>query len=86
MDPQEEKEECRIEVRRYLAERPQLAFRDQTIWQKLKIEHGFTLSDVRDALVFWVSDKQVEPEPSEAGATLYYKITTAGIRAYERSR
>ena len=86
MDPQEQREDCRREVRRFLAERSQLAFRDNTIHQKLKIEHGFTLDDVRDALVYLVSDKQVEPEPSELGATLFYKITSSGTRAHERSR
>lgn len=86
MDPQEQREDCRREVRRFLAERSQLAFRDQTIQQKLHMEHSFTIGDVRDALAFLVSDKMVEVEPESLGATLYYKITATGIRAHERSR
>jgi len=86
IDPQEQREDCRREVRRYLAERPQLAFRDQTIQQKLHLENDFTIAQVRDALVFLVSDKQVEIEPEELGATPYYKITANGMRAHERGR
>ena len=81
---QERKEECRLEVRRYLAERPALAFAATTIHRSLYREFDFTLQEVIDGLVFWVSAKQAQITPCEAGATEYFQITAAGTLAHER--
>ena len=83
---QERREECRREVRRYLAERPSLAFRAETIRRNLAREFVFTAEEVRDALAFFVSAKQVEIEPDGLGATDYFKITAAGTLAHERGQ
>ncbi len=81
---QQRREDCRREVRRYLAERPMLSMRAQAIEHMLERDFGFTLDEVRAALVFLVSAKQVEVEPDQLGATDYFKITAAGTLAHER--
>jgi len=86
MNTQEKREDCRREVRRYLADRPSLAFRTETIRRNVDREFDFTLDEVRDALAFLASAKQVEIEPESLGATEYFKITAAGILAHERGR
>jgi len=83
---QERREECRREVRRYLAERPSLAFRAETIRRNLAVEFDFSAEEVRDALAFFVSAKQVEIEQDGCGATDYFKITASGTLAHERGR
>lgn len=83
---QERKEECRHEVRRYLADRAALAFRAATIQQKLNLEHDFTLGEVRASLVFLVSAKQVEIRPDALGSTEYFQITASGTLAHERGQ
>jgi hypothetical protein len=86
MNDQERREDCRHEVRRYLADRSSLAFRADTIQHYLDREWKFTIAEVRDALAFLVSAKQAEIEPEPCGATEYFKITATGTLAHERGR
>ena len=81
---QERREDCRREVRRYLADRPSLAFRAETIRRNLDLEFDFTLDEVVNALAFLMSAKQADVEPEGMGATEYFKITAAGTLAHER--
>ena len=82
---QERREECRREVRRYLAERPSLAFTASTIARHLKKEFEFEIKEIVDALVFFVSARQAEIIPCDVGATEYFQITAAGTLAHERN-
>jgi len=83
---QQRREEARHEVRRYLAERAGLAFSAETIGRKLRREFEFTDEEIRAAVVFLVSARQVEIEPDDLGATEFYRITAAGTLAHERNR
>ena len=84
MNDQEKREDARREVRRYLADRPSLAFRSETIRRYLAREWAFTPEEVRNALAFLVSAHQVEIEPESLGATEYFKVTATGTLAHER--
>jgi hypothetical protein len=84
-EEQEKREECRRDVRAFLANRSVLAFRAGTIWSKLSKENDFTLDDVKAALAFLVSAGQASVEPESLGATPYYKITADGMLSHERA-
>jgi hypothetical protein len=82
--PQERKEECRRRVREYLANRSVLAYRAATVRTGLSREHAFDLDEIKAALLFLVSAKQVSIEHDSLGATPFYQITADGILAHER--
>jgi hypothetical protein len=84
---QQRKESVRKEVRRYLAERPALAFRQRTIRERLNSrgENDFTDEEVRDALANLLSGAHVAQQPDPDGATKYYKITREGALFHERN-
>jgi hypothetical protein len=84
---QERKESVRKEVRRYLAERPSLAFRQRTIRERLnsRNENDFTDEEVRDAIAILSSGGHVAQQPDPDGATQYYKITREGALFHERN-
>lgn len=77
---QERRDECRREVRRYLAERPGLAFHARTIQGRTNM----TIEEVEASLRFLITAGQAELKHDGLGATRYYKATSAGILAHER--
>lgn len=86
-EEQRRREECRIEVLRYLALRTPLAFDAPTIRRKLRMDGGeWTDAEVEVAAQFLVgyAPALVEIVPEALGATKRYKVTTAGIIEYER--
>ena len=86
-EEQERKEECRDLVRSHLAARQVLACHPQDIRRRLNAgrEHDFTLEEVASACVFLVGLGHAEKVTAELGATIYYKATSAGVLAAERS-
>ena len=81
------REECRREVRRYLAERTPLAFDAPTIRRKLRLDgDDFSDEEIEAAAVFLhdLQPPQTQLMPEELGATRRYRITSAGILAHER--
>jgi hypothetical protein len=82
------REECRREVRRYLAERSALALPSAAIRRKLQTEGShYCIEDIEAALDFLagIEPAQVRVEHDSLGATKYYKATSAGVIAHERS-
>ena len=79
--------ELRREVRAYLAERPALAHRPDTIARKLRVETGASLDEIQSALAFLVSldPPHADAIPDPDGADKYYRITAVGTLAHERS-
>jgi hypothetical protein len=84
-DTQHRKEECRGEVRGYLANRSVLAYRAETIQKALRREFDFTLEEINAALTFLRGQGHVSAEPDPDGATPYFKVTSEGILFYERN-
>jgi hypothetical protein len=82
---QERREECRREVLAFLADRSVLAFRAETIRNKLAREHQFSLDEINAALEFQISGGRVTREPDPDGATPFYKVTREGILHHERT-
>lgn len=74
-------EECRREVRAYLAERPALAFSCETIRRALR---NFTEAEVTDALSLLTSLDQATEGFYGLGSTKYFKATAKGVLAHER--
>ncbi len=85
MSTQERREEIRREVRAYLAGRPALAFRAETIRAKLARENDFVLQEIVDALATLFSGGHVAKVPDPDGATPYYQITREGTLFHERN-
>lgn len=86
-DPQEaqlRREECRREVRAYLAERPVLAMRLAAIVRGVREAGGFAEAEVEAALGFLYDLEQVKQLRPEIGATVSWQITARGTLAYER--
>ncbi len=77
-------EECRYEVRHYLAVRPTLAIDARSIHRGLSRSFDFTFSEVEAALAFLTSLDQVRGNPAALGPTRHYQITAAGTLAEER--
>lgn len=85
MSDQKRKEDCRREVRGWLAERQALAHPAERIARGINREgNDFDLKEINDAVVFLVGRKHVEVEPDGDGSTLYYKITSEGVLFHER--
>ena len=86
-EEQERREECRELVRAHLAARQVLACHPQDIRRRLNAgrEHDFTLAEVEAACVFLAGIGHAEVVRAELGATIYYKATSAGVLAAERS-
>ena len=85
MTEQQRKEECRKEVRNWLAQRQALAFTNDTVRRRLNAEgNDFTQGEVNDALVFLVGRKHVGVTPDGDGATPHYQATSEGVLAAER--
>jgi len=86
-DPQARREECRREVRRYLAERLALKFPVAAIQRKLRIDgENFTDAEIEAALAYLgaLHDPHVRETPDPDGSTKYYQATAAGVLAHER--
>lgn len=77
-------EECRREVRAYLAERPSIALAPASIRRGLQ-EFDFSLKEVKNACAFLKDLGQLKDETEELGSSVYYQITAAGTLAHERS-
>lgn len=84
-EKQERKEECRREVRGYLAARPALAFRARSIRERLERENHFSQQEVDDALANLLSGGHVIKQPDPDGATPYFQITREGTLFHERN-
>ena len=84
MSSQQTREECRREVRGYLAERQKLAFSVATIARRLRMENDFADAEVQEALVYLVGRGHATVKPDDDGATEYYQATSAGVLAHER--
>jgi len=81
---QQRREECRREVRTYLAERPSLAMRRAAIVRGVREAGAFAEAEVEAALVFLSGLQQVKPRHAEIGATVSWQITAVGTLAHER--
>lgn len=82
---QTRREEARREARRYLANRPGLAFAADAVRRSVNHDgFDFTGEEIADALTFLVGLDQAETMPNPLGATRYYRITSAGTLAHER--
>lgn len=77
-------EDCRYEVRHYLAVRSTLAQDAATVHRQLARKFDFTRAEVTSALVFLVSLGQAEVSPASLGSTKFYQITAKGTLAEER--
>jgi hypothetical protein len=80
-------EECRREVRAWLAARPATAHEAKTIRRSLfQIDKAdWSLDEVVAALAFLLSNGNVGEVPNPDGATRYFQITHSGTLAAERS-
>lgn len=76
----------RHEVRRYLAERPVLAFSTTTVRQRLNSGHqgDWTDAEIEAAIQFLRGLKQIDAVQDGLGASKCYQITSEGVLAYER--
>lgn len=88
---QERREECRREVRAWLANRPALKFKAAAIHKgvnRVGRENGtmddFKTEEITDALVFLVGQKHVQTDTDPDGATPYFSASSAGVLAHER--
>lgn len=85
---QERREECRREVRRFLAERAAVAHHPATIRRALNAGHqaDWTDDEVETAAIFLLNltPPQVIARHDHLGATAYYQATSAGVLAHER--
>lgn len=87
MSQEQRDQDCRHEVRKYLAQRMSLAFSAESIRQKLNYrENDFTEEEVRDALVFLVDLEEAKVTPDSLGSTEYFQITSKGKLAQERKQ
>ena len=82
---QQDKEDARLAVRAFLANRPRASFNASTM-AALISGMRLTSDQVADAAAYWQGFGQVSGEATEAGATLYFQITTKGIQAHERGQ
>lgn len=80
----EKNEECRREVRAYLADRPSVALSAGTIRRGLQAEWNYNAEEITNALGFLRSLDQVAQTRAELGSTLYYRISATGTLAHER--
>jgi hypothetical protein len=79
------REEIRLAVRTYLAERPAVAPRIDAIQRGIYSDTGATLVEVTAAVLFLKGLGQAEEKfLSGLGSTVGYRITSAGILAHER--
>jgi hypothetical protein len=90
---QERKEECRREVRGWLANRPALQFRAGAIHKGVTREGrengttaNFETQEITDALVFLAGVKHVEIHDDPDGATPHFQASSAGVLAHERRK
>lgn len=86
-DQQLRREECRREVRRYLAERQALAFPAEAIQRKLRNDGDvFSLDEIEAALSFLIAldPPQVKSIEVSIGATRTFQATSSGVLAHER--
>lgn len=85
---QQRREECRLEVLRYLVERQALAFPAHAIRRKLRMDGSdFEDAEIEAALEFllgFTPDPLIKVIHEKLGATKNYQATTAGILAHER--
>ena len=86
-DSQARREECRREVRRYLAERLALKFPLAAIQRKLRIDgEDFSTEEIVNALAYLgcLHDPHIRETNDPDGSTKYYQATAAGVLAHER--
>lgn len=82
---QEEKEICREEVLRVLAEREAVKLSAPAVRRAVNRDGATFSQDAIDAaLRFHVSLHRVTEEPHPDGATLFYQVTAEGTLAHER--
>lgn len=87
MPNQLRKEDLRKAVRAYLADRIGTALSTSSIQRGLVKEWKCSEEDISAALYYLISTQpnQVDEQPDTDGATLYYRINAAGVKAHERS-
>ena len=86
---QDQLEELRYEVRRYLYARPGAAMSADAIRHGLSLwGHKYEVSHVTNAAAFLagLDPAEVKVIPASLGATPHYQITSAGSLAHERSQ
>lgn len=85
---QERREECRREVRRFLAERAAVAHHPATIRRGLNAGHqaDWTEEEIELAAIFLsnLAPAQLRAVRDTVGATVYWQATSAGVLAHER--
>lgn len=82
---QQRREDARREARRYLANRPGLAFAGDAVRRCINQDgFDFTAGEIGDALTFLVGLGQAEAMHNPLGATQYYRINSDGVLAHER--
>lgn len=81
---QERREEIRLAVRAYLADRPAIAPRLAAIARGIFPDTGTSEAEVEAALQFLIGLGQVEAVTAALGASKGYRITSAGTLAHER--
>ena len=82
------KEDIRRAVRAYLYDRIGTALSTASIARGLKREWDLSEVEVRHALHFFKdsSNPQIDASEDACGATLYYRITSEGVKAHERGQ
>lgn len=84
-DAQIRREECRREVRTYLAERPAVAMRLAAIVRGVRDVGGFSQEEVEAALTFLFDLGHVKKLQPDYGVTVSWQITAKGTLAHEGS-
>lgn len=82
------REECRREVRAYLAERIPLAFDPEAVRRSVNMATGLDFSDaeISAALDLLVSLGQATAVVAAIGASSSFKATAQGVLAHERGQ
>ena len=81
----QEREECREAALEYLAARPAIAQRAETIWRRLKKENpSYSLDDVKAALEFLCEKKLLKKMTEELGSSIFYQVSADGQLYVER--
>lgn len=80
------REDLRRAIRAYLYDRIGTALSTASITRGLKREWNATEDEVRGTLVYLntTDPKQVDATHDDDGATKYYSINAAGVKAHER--
>lgn len=84
-EQQSRREECRREVRAYLAKRPVIALDPASIRRGLS-NWDFSTDEVRAACALLFGLDQLEESTASLGATKYYKISAKGTLEHERNQ